>query len=62
MDDLRHRAMVLAYQWRREVWLVLDALEQRFRCFIGAHEEYLRGEPLRYVIVSVSHPDGSVAE
>lgn len=62
MDDARHRAMELAFQWRRDVWLVIDVLQHGFRCFVGGHEEYLRSEPLRYFLVEIVHPDGSREE
>ena len=59
IDDARHLAAVRAYQYRKPAWIVIDLLQRGLRVFLGAHEEYLRAEPMRYHPVEVVYPDGA---
>ena len=59
IDDARHLATVRAYQYRKPAWIVIDLLRRGLRVFLGAHEEYLRAEPMRYHPVEIVYPDGA---
>jgi len=59
IHDAKHRAMRLAYQYRRPAYLVLDTLVCALRIFLGPHPEYLDSEPARYFPIEIVQPDGT---
>ena len=59
VENVRHRALVIAYQYRKPAWIVVDMLHVGLRVFLAPHEEYLRGEPQRYYPMEIVYPDGS---
>lgn len=60
VEQARHDAMRLAYQYRRPAYLVLDTLVCALRIFLGPHPEYLDSEPARYFPIAIYHPEGAV--
>jgi hypothetical protein len=59
IEQAKHKAMRLAYQYRKPAYLVLDVLVCGLRIFLGPHPEYLDSEPTRYFPIEIVQPDGS---
>ena len=59
MESLRHKAMQLAYQYRRPAVIVLDMLVG-LRILLAPHEDYLASEPQRYHAIERVNGNGEV--
>ena len=57
MTEARDKAVAVAYQWRQQAVIVLDALTG-LRVFCGPHSEYLESEPQRYHVMESVSPEG----